>query len=100
RHTRSTRDWSSDVCSSDLVGGWSLSSTVKITSGAPFYFRSGTCNVPGQFREVCIPGILPGANPFAQSLSDFDPNKPLFNVKAFRSEVRRVGKECSMWLSS
>jgi hypothetical protein len=66
-----------------VFGGWTLSSTVKITSGAPFYFRSGTCNVPSQFREVCIPGILPGANPFAQSLSSFDPNKPLFNVNAF-----------------
>jgi len=32
-----------------------------------------------------MPGILPGANPFAQSLDDFDPNKPLFNIAAFES---------------
>jgi hypothetical protein len=39
--------------------------------------------VPGQFRAACFPAILPGANPFAQDKSNFDPNKPLFNAAAF-----------------
>jgi len=69
------------------LGGWTLSSTVKLTSGTPFYFRNGgsSCNVPSQFRVACVPGINPGANPFAQSLDNFDPNKPLFNIAAFES---------------
>jgi hypothetical protein len=67
-----------------LVGGWSVSTTVKLTSGEPFYFRSGTCNVPSQFRVVCIPGVDPSVGPFAQSLSNFDPNERLFNVNAFQ----------------
>lgn len=66
-----------------VLGGWTISSTMKITAGSPFFFRSGTCNVPGQFRAQCIPGVIPGANPFAQSLGSYDPNKPLFNVNAF-----------------
>jgi hypothetical protein len=66
-----------------LISGWSLSSVFRISSGVPFFFRSGYCNVPGQFAAGCIPGVKPGMSPFAQSKSNFDPNKPLFNVNAF-----------------
>ncbi len=65
------------------VGGWQMSTLFRASSGIPFFFRSGTCAVPGQFSAGCIPAILRGANPFAQSRSNFDPNKPLFNVNAF-----------------
>jgi hypothetical protein len=77
-----------------IVGGWSLSSTMKFTSGAPFYFRDtgSTCNVPSQFQAACIPAVLKGANPFAQSLGSYVPNVlpsgqsvPLFNASAFES---------------
>jgi hypothetical protein len=67
---------------------WSKMSTLfRESSGTPFYFRSSTfCNVPSHFRMGCIPGILPGANPFAQSKGSFDPGKgPLFNASAFES---------------
>jgi hypothetical protein len=67
------------------LSGWELTSTIKDSSGTPFWFRSGTCNVPGQFRVACIPGILPGQNPLAQSLSSFEPTQPLFNASAFES---------------
>lgn len=66
-----------------FVGGWSMSSIFRATSGPPFFFRSAYCNVPGQFAAGCLPAILPGANPLAQDRSHFDPNKPLFNVNAF-----------------
>jgi hypothetical protein len=68
-----------------VLGGWSVSSTMKFTAGAPFNFRDSgsTCNVPGQFRAACIPSILPGKNPFVQSLGSFNPNVPLFNASAF-----------------
>jgi len=66
-----------------LVGGWSMSTLFRVSSGTPFFFRSGTCNVPGEFRAACIPAILPGAYPWAQGKGTFDPNKPLFNKAAF-----------------
>jgi carboxypeptidase family protein len=66
-----------------FVGGWSLSNVVRFSSGVPFFFRSGYCNVPGQFAAGCIPGVKPGMSPFAQSLSKFNPDLPLFNVNAF-----------------
>lgn len=68
-----------------LVGGWEMSHIFRASSGLPLYFRSGNCSVPGQFRQACIPGLIPGANPFAQSKGSFDPDKgPLFNVNAFQ----------------
>jgi hypothetical protein len=66
-----------------LLGGWSMSTLFRASSGTPFFFRSGTCNVPGEFRAACIPAILPGANPWAQGKGTFDPNRPLFNKYAF-----------------
>jgi hypothetical protein len=73
-----------------LVGGWSVSTTMKFTSGAPFYFRDtgSTCNVPGQFQAACIPGVLPGKNPFAQSLSNYNPNLPMFTPSAFENSFQ------------
>ena len=62
-----------------------MSSIFRASSGLPYYFRSGYCNVPGQFRMGCIPGVLSNANVFAQSKGSFDPAKgPLFNVNAFQ----------------
>ncbi len=66
-----------------ILGGWRISSIFRITSGTPFYFRSGQCNVPGQFAVACIPAILPGKNPSAQDKGSFNPDKPLFDVSAF-----------------
>jgi hypothetical protein len=69
-----------------VLGGWQLSSIFRYSTGIPFFFRltGNACNVPGQFRAGCIPAIKPGANPFAQDLSSFDPGKgPLFNKDAF-----------------
>jgi hypothetical protein len=76
-----------------FAGGWSISSVFRISSGAPFFFRSTYCNVPGEFAAICLPGILPGANPWLQSKSGFDPGKldasgnpiPLFNVNSFEN---------------
>src|SRR5690349_25057103 len=78
RHTRSLRDWSSDVCSSDLTRDDVLDNitiawlTNTFISGARLYWEywgeGGYFNVKG----VSIP----------------------------RSEERRVGKECSCWWSA
>jgi hypothetical protein len=67
-----------------LVGGWQLSTSMKMTSGMPMYFwNSSVCGVPGQFVAACIPAIT--SNPFAQSWGSVDVNKPLFNASAFES---------------
>jgi hypothetical protein len=67
-----------------LVGGWELTSIFRASSGIPFIIRSGQCNVPSQFRAACVPGLIPGANPFAQEPGGgFNPNNPLLNVNAF-----------------
>jgi len=68
---------------SHVVGGWELSNVFTAESGLPFYIRSSTCNVPGQFQVSCVPAVLPGKNPFAQPESHLDVNNPLLNANAF-----------------
>lgn len=66
-----------------VIGGWALNSIFRTSSGTPIFFRSSTCNVPSQFDAQCIPAIIKGASPWAQSLSNYNPGQPLFNVNAF-----------------
>ncbi|HEX4165829.1 MAG TPA: TonB-dependent receptor [Bryobacteraceae bacterium] len=67
-----------------IVGGWTLSSSVKLTSGMPLFFSNSTvCGVPSQFDAECIPAVLPGANVLTQSWSGFNVNRPAFNAAAF-----------------
>jgi hypothetical protein len=67
-----------------VLGGWQLSTVFRGSTGIPFFFRSGFCNVPGQFRAACIPALKPGANPFLQDPASFDPGKgPLLDKNAF-----------------
>src|SRR5207249_9067744 len=78
RHTRSKRDWSSDVCSSDLT------EVVLHSLGEAMYV-------------VDKDYIVRMMNPYAAELLGFkNPEeaigKPLDEV--VRSEERRVGKEC------
>src|SRR5207249_12185897 len=87
RHTRSKRDWSSDVCSSDLA----QSRTRRTALRAP--------------RDVLLP-TLPRANRRsgrrASAVSSpessgrfrsWDTSGPLGSPHEWRSEERRVGKE-------
>ncbi|NWG14508.1 MAG: TonB-dependent receptor [Acidobacteria bacterium] len=64
-----------------ILGNWTISTVFRKSSGVPFYFRSGYCNIPGQFGMGCIPTIL--KNPFLQDPGDMDVNKPLFDKSAF-----------------
>lgn len=68
-----------------FLTGWQLTSTMKYSSGTPFWFRTSNCGVPGQFVATCIPTTLNGKSPFVSSLGDFDPGKgtPLFDSNAF-----------------
>src|SRR3712207_9269110 len=103
RHTRYWRDWSSDVCSSDLrplEGTWPYlwidATYVKVREGGRIVSMATIVavgvNTDGR-REVL--GVAAGASEaepfwkaFLRSLAD----RGLRGVK--RSEERRVGKEC------
>src|SRR2546421_2960338 len=84
RHTRSDRDWSSDVCSSDLR------------------LSRAEVHVVGRRRE-----LPPGDPGFKQAWVDIDQRRAPEEsqerwvdriMKIQRSEERRVGKECrSRW---
>src|SRR3989442_11947370 len=84
RHTRCGRDWSSDVCSSDLGCGT-----------APVYMRLnlGTA-MPELYRIQGSKGVLEVAG---HTLT-FSPQDGKDAEPSYRSEERRVGKECrSRW---
>src|SRR5207247_7934737 len=76
RHTRSTRDWSSDVCSSDLVVKTLVSgaATVNAEPGGTTTFDQST---PVRVAVGC------GASKRSER-----------GAHPERSEERRVGKEC------
>jgi hypothetical protein len=65
-----------------LLGGWQISTVFRKSSGIPYVFRSGYCNIPGQFNMACIPSIT--KDPFLQDPGSWDVNKPLFDKTAFQ----------------
>src|SRR5206468_7115741 len=91
RHTRSDRDWSSDVCSSDL-GVWQVDPDITsqvVRWGIEAGYRlidtaEGYQNEEGVGEAIRAAGV---------------PRNELFiTSKLRRSEERRVGKECrSRW---
>src|SRR5699024_11286677 len=85
RHTRSKRDWSSDVCSSDLLdpqdGGLALLDGGKFQAGGAHPLTDGL--------EVIDGGLQPGVGGNVQrGLAGV-----LRSSGGLRSEERRVGKE-------
>src|SRR3989449_1726531 len=85
RHTRCSRDWSSDVCSSDLGPGQSLHGPTLCPLCPP------PAPAMGVGRPPCASAGGTPAN--AQEPGDRDDPPP-----GDRSEERRVGKECrSRW---
>src|SRR5690349_24208957 len=81
RHTRSLRDWSSDVCSSDLEGGVAAAedhATADLHAIGEIDFMSGRDDAAVAEEKYRI-----------DLVDDF---------RIGRSEERRVGKECrSRW---
>src|SRR5207302_6579543 len=93
RHTRFSRDWSSDVCSSDLeieVGELVVTHALRVRShaGAQGYVVLG--------KEEPLLGRV-----FIQLLRLHHAGQGSRGngraLVAFRSEERRVGKECRSW---
>src|SRR5690606_40649308 len=75
RHTRFSRDWSSDVCSSDLPSILAL--TVYLE-----FVGVGSASFSSQAEKVSVA-----------------PNRKQAIAPCKRSEERRVGKECRSWWS-
>src|SRR5690606_39397714 len=89
RHTRFSRDWSSDVCSSDLTPtDYPISDSIK-NRWSPRIFA----NTPITEQQV---KILLEAGRWAPSASNIQPWRVIWGLKGteMRSEERRVGKEC------
>src|SRR5690606_41038936 len=91
RHTRFSRDWSSDVCSSDLVtGGKSLATLAAGAIGALAYAFSDTFWFSAVEGEVYGTSSLFTAAVVWAMLRWYDEA----DDPRSRSEERRVGKEC------
>src|SRR5258707_7959523 len=83
RHTRYWRDWSSDVCSSDLP---SAEAAMVNPSAEGFTIAASALGKTKMVLQVCAVAVLIAGSRYTSL-------KPLA-----RSEERRVGKECrSRW---
>src|SRR5256885_7890882 len=83
RHTRLQGDWSSDVCSSDLLDGVTRTLTPDMTA----------------ICDAKRPTIVAGVMGSAESVVSLSTTDLVLECAYFqRSEERRVGKECrSRW---
>src|SRR5207249_6493174 len=93
-HTRSKRDWSSDVCSSDLK----LRSEMRDGFGGLFIFRTVDDFLAGRAAEWRQAFGTPGTDFSVTSAGTFlqDRYQPIRNLTlnlGARSEERRVGKD-------
>src|SRR5690606_39829463 len=89
RHTRFSRDWSSDVCSSDLLAyrGWSYFQMVQLFGER---FVKGQANSGLAVSLVTKPSTAAVARNTVQEVY----TQINADLQQARSEERRVGKEC------
>src|SRR5699024_12180753 len=93
RHTRSKRDWSSDVCSSDLASFDVVCANLKLTYGdRPPWLKNYQIRTTPNGTRIGLFGLTARFNPYYHLLG-WDA-KEIEKVVADRSEERRVGKEC------
>src|SRR5204862_5340035 len=91
RHTRSLRDWSSDVCSSDLLLAlaWSTSYVAVLRLPLPSVAAMTTVVVPlGAGTDPRKPLVKSTVTGLPWMVTDAG------SLTVPRSEERRVGKEC------
>src|SRR2546421_10746737 len=100
RHTRSDRDWSSDVCSSDLFERMN-----RFGERLPKLRRATAADLKGDelshARVLACTVRLLDVGMFrigSEQYADDDAGIGLATIRKERSEERRVGKECrSRW---
>src|SRR5206468_4434985 len=94
RHTRSDRDWSSDVCSSDLNAEEARQVATDLASDRFIAYST--------WKWIDLSGKTGGKPVYRYYYARPRPpmNPAMGNVTAglARSEERRVGKECSCWV--
>src|SRR5690606_39623844 len=88
RHTRFSRDWSSDVCSSDLDG-----ITCRVSNVWHLY-KKGVWEYSIFVKHIASDFYTSEElkRKFATLLPEYKPK-----TISLRSEERRVGKECRYW---
>src|SRR5690606_41179606 len=84
RHTRFSRDWSSDVCSSDLLNVTEAPGTAQMVEAVTIDDASKSFSDTTTTIKVSI-SLMP---------LHIYPKCPNSSTPAVRSEERRVGKEC------
>src|SRR5207253_5377342 len=87
RHTRWPRDWSSDVCSSDLL----LAFDVEELFGEVFAFHDCLSRLGDAYGRVRRRTRLDDARPHHRHVAR------IVSAAVHRSEERRVGKEGRSW---
>src|SRR5207249_7079969 len=98
-HTRSKRDWSSDVCSSDLTRSEFEAMDAQRTEALVAQFRKEYA----QRGEEIVRQVENIANAEITLHTALDAERPNADLSIYvndanRSEERRVGKECrSVW---
>src|SRR5690606_40841744 len=95
RHTRFSRDWSSDVCSSDLFIQYTIT-TSNIFSSSSLKCSKGFNNFSSSLITASSNGFhLPLIHVSIYVIATSKSSKIASSNSSLRSEERRVGKECS-----
>src|SRR5690606_40730484 len=94
RHTRFSRDWSSDVCSSDLVE-YGITQDEVDEFSVLSQRRWAEAQAAGRFADELVPMELPGKKGQTIRFERDEHPRPDTTREALRSEERRVGKERS-----
>src|SRR5207302_3696493 len=90
RHTRFSRDWSSDVCSSDLTPAPSAALQMALASLGHYYSQADLFSLENPDTRPPVMGanhtIVRWGDPYTNYVGNVNGSD--------RSEERRVGKEC------
>src|SRR5690606_40023152 len=92
RHTRFSRDWSSDVCSSDLVDEGRAVKDFEGGSKQVMLVSDGTGRLASEKREQGAQTFSSGLQDASNGRTQFGEERIHFGVE-LRSEERRVGQE-------
>lgn len=80
-----------------LAGGWQVSPLFRYSHGIPLTLTSSSCptsSLVPEFRESCVPGIIPGQSPYLNGIHSFNPhnnNGRYLNAMAFENNFSSFG---------
>src|SRR5690606_40107631 len=94
RHTRFSRDWSSDVCSSDLLYDW-REMTTYIRRPPYWEGKMAAMNKLKGMRPLAVLGDNITTDHLSPSNAILGDSAAGEYLDTMRSEERRVGKECT-----